>query len=310
MPLLISPKELTELFRTAGSAEDISVLDASWHMPNSPLNAKEEFLKKRIPGARYFDLDDIASPNELGLKHMMPTGEIFGAALRKAGISPSSHIIIYDSVGIFSSPRALFTFKALGHDKASVLDGGLPAWELDGGSTETGPLSEVRESTYPPPTLNEEVVRSYQQVVNNASSNITDSAAELVLDARSRGRYLGSDPEPRAGLSSGHIPHSFSLPFNTFLRTNKIPNSDKTYTTFLTPTEIREKLVETVGAENAEQILTGKRKVITSCGSGMTAGVLWLGLKLANEATRVSIYDESWTGYASRKESPIVKSDG
>lgn len=81
MPLLISPKELTELFRTAGSAEDISVLDASWHMPNSPRNAKEEFLEKRIPGARYFDLDDVASPNELGLKHMMPTGEIFAAAL-------------------------------------------------------------------------------------------------------------------------------------------------------------------------------------------------------------------------------------
>lgn len=81
MPLLLSPKELTELYRTAGSTEDISVLDASWHMPNSPRNATEEFSKKRIPGARYFNLDDVASPNELGLKHMMPTGDIFAAAL-------------------------------------------------------------------------------------------------------------------------------------------------------------------------------------------------------------------------------------
>lgn len=83
MPLLVSPQELTELFRTAGPAEDIAVLDASWHMPNTPRNAKEDFVKKRIPGARYFDLDEVASPNELGLKHMMPSGEVFAAALSK-----------------------------------------------------------------------------------------------------------------------------------------------------------------------------------------------------------------------------------
>jgi thiosulfate/3-mercaptopyruvate sulfurtransferase len=105
-------------------------------------------------------------------------------------------------------------------------------------------------------------------------------------------RFIGLDPEPRVGLSSGHIPHSFSLPFNAFLQTNPIPNSEKTFTTFLSPNELRRKLVGAVGTEYARLILEGKRGVTATCGSGMTAGVLWLGLKLINESTSVSLYDE------------------
>jgi thiosulfate/3-mercaptopyruvate sulfurtransferase len=105
-------------------------------------------------------------------------------------------------------------------------------------------------------------------------------------------RFIGLDPEPRVGLSSGHIPHSFSLPFNAFLQTNPTPNSEKTFTTFLSPNELRRKLVGAVGTEYARLILEGKRGVTTTCGSGMTAGVLWLGLKLINESTSVSLYDE------------------
>ena len=105
-------------------------------------------------------------------------------------------------------------------------------------------------------------------------------------------RYTGSDPEPRPGLSSGHIPHSFSLPFNAFLQTNTIPNSGKTFTTFLPPNELRQKLADTVGAEYTQLIVQGKRSVTTTCGSGMTAGILWLGLKLIEESTPVALYDE------------------
>jgi len=128
-----------------------------------------------------------------------------------------------------------------------------------------------------------------------------------VLDARSLGRYTGSEPEPRPGLSSGHMPNSFSLPYGTFLRTNPIPGSDKTFTTFLSPNDLRRELVETVGTEHAQLILEGKRGVSATCGSGMTAGVLWLGLKLMGESALVSLYDESWTGYAQRPESKIDK---
>ncbi|THH21566.1 hypothetical protein EW146_g38 [Bondarzewia mesenterica] len=306
-PLLITPRELHETLR---SSSDVSILDASWLMPNSPRIAKEEFMSKRIPGARYFDLDQVASPSELGLKHMMPSRPIFSEAMEKLGIKPSDHVIIYDSQGIFSSPRALFTFKAFGHHRASVLDGGLPRWEAEGLSTESGPPDDVRKTSYPALAPDESIIKSYTQVVNNSEIELSkDPTAELVLDARARGRYLGTDPEPRPGLPSGHIPHSFSIPFNAFLRTNTVPNSTTMYTTFLPPAELRQKLVESVGEDNTQAIIRGERKVITSCGSGMTAGVLWLGLKLIAESSRVAIYDESWTGYASRKGSKIDKSE-
>ncbi|KAA1468594.1 thiosulfate sulfurtransferase [Dentipellis sp. KUC8613] len=303
-PLLVTPQELSQLARST----DVAILDASWHMPNSPRNAQNEFAATRIPGARFFDLDQVASPNELGLKHMMPSPQIFSEALAKLGIRPSSHVVLYDSQGIFSSPRALFTFRALGHENSSVLNGGLPRWQTEGLPTDSGPLADVEKSTYPLPTLNDDAVRSYSQVVDNSAHDLSaQPIAELVLDARSRGRYTGEDPEPRPGLSSGHIPNSFSLPFNVFLAANTVPNSTAKYTTFLPPDELRKALVDAVGPEYAQQILEGKRKVISSCGSGMTAGVLWLGLKIISESTKVAIYDESWTGYASRAESKIDK---
>lgn len=146
-------------------------------------------------------------------------------------------------------------------------------------------------------------------MVSNAAQELSDPIAEIVVDARSHGRYMprhptselrsdlvcrytGSDPEPRPGLSSGHIPHSFSLPFNAFLLTNSVPNSGKTFTTFLPPNELRQKLADSIGTNNARLVLEGQRTVITTCGSGMTAGILWLGLKLIEESTLVALYDE------------------
>jgi len=119
-------------------------------------------------------------------------------------------------------------------------------------------------------------------------------------------RYLGTDPEPRPGLSSGHIPNSYSLPFTAFLKSQISPRHGTQYTTFLPPAEIFKALVDSVGAEQAELITKGHRSVITSCGSGMTAAVLWLGLKLLG-VNMVGLYDESWTGYASRESSKIEK---
>ncbi|KAI0048436.1 Rhodanese-like protein [Auriscalpium vulgare] len=305
-PLLVSPTELHAL-RAAG---DVAVLDASWHMPNSPRNAREEFLAKRIPGARYLSLDDVASTHELGLAHMMPSGEAFARALEDFGVTPTSHVILYDSHGIFSAPRALFMLRSFGHERSSVLDGGLPRWEAEGRSVEAGPIGETAKGTYPVPPAPSDAVRSYEQMVQNSTGDLsTDLTAELVVDARARGRYLGTTPEPRPGLPSGHIPGSFSLPFDTFLQTNNVPNSDKTYTTYLPPDELRKKLVDAVGPEHAQQVIDGKRAITTTCGSGMTAGVLWLGLKLIAWSTKVALYDESWTGYASRAQSPIATGD-
>jgi len=284
---------------------DASFIDVSWHMPNSPRDARKEFLERRIPNARFLDLDEVASPSEMGLKHMMPPGEVFAGYCERAGLSPSSRVILYDRNGVFSSPRALFMFRAFGHQNSSILDGGLPAWQSHDHPTETAsdPTHTPEPSVYPPPVLDESFIRSYNQIVSN--STICDSdASELVLDARSRGRFLGTDPEPRPGLSSGHIPNSYSLPFNLFLSQTKSADGGSVYTSLRSPAEMLEELKSAVGGDETRAILDGKRQVVASCGSGMTAGVIWLGLSVLG-VRQVGLYDESWTGYAMRTESKI-----
>jgi len=304
VPYLLSPANLRDQVSTG----NVSILDASWFMPNSPRRPLQEFQEKRIPGAHFLDLDEVASPHDLGLKHMMPSERVFADACERLGIHSNSHVVIYDTHGVFSSPRALFMFRAFGHQKSSILDGGLPRWVAEGFDTVGGTPGEEKRSTYPTPVFEGEAVRSYDQVVANSLPDpAIDPAVELVVDARSRGRFLGTDPEPRPGLSSGHIPHSFSLPFNVFLKTNTVPGSSTQYTTFLSEPDLRQALVHAVGADQAQLVLTGVRPITTSCGSGMTAGILWLGLKLLG-APKVALYDESWTGYACRAESRIEKS--
>ncbi|KAG1810108.1 Rhodanese-like domain-containing protein [Suillus plorans] len=309
-PLLLSPSQLQQLLLsespTDSATKQVSILDSSWFMPNSPRKANEEFQEKRIPGAQFLDLDEVSSPHELGLKHMIPSERHFTDACEEFGIDPTSHVILYDTHGVFSSPRALFMFRAFGHEKSSVLDGGLPRWEAEGFPIEAKPPVRARKSVYPTPVFDKGMIRSYDQMVSNSFTDLhSDSAVELVVDARSRGRFLGTESEPRAGLSSGHIPHSFSLPFTAFLQTRTIPNSSVQYSTFLSLPELRNALVSHVG-DHAEAVIQGKRPITTSCGSGMTAGVLWLGLKLLG-VQNVALYDESWTGYASRASSKIEK---
>jgi len=197
-------------------------------------------------------------------------------------------------------------FRAFGHENSSIINGGLPLWRLEGLPIEEGLPPHVSKSAYPTPTLNSDAIRSYEQIVSNSALDpATDLAAELVLDARPKGRFLGSDPEPRPGLSSGHIPHSSSLPFHVFLKKHTSKDGIE-YTTLLSPPELRKALDDAVGAERADLVARGKLPVVTSCGSGMTAGILWLGLKLLG-INNISLYDESWTGYATRSESNIEK---
>ncbi|KAK7463824.1 hypothetical protein VKT23_005761 [Stygiomarasmius scandens] len=299
-PLLIRPSQLKSIL---DQKQDVTVLDATWFMPNSPRNGHDEFLNKRIPDARFLDLDKVASPHSLGLKHMMPSERTFADACESFGIKPSSHVVIYDTHGVFSSPRALFMFRSFGHSNSSVLDGGLPMWESESHPVQSGPLPEIQRAEYPTPELDHQSIRNYDQISNNASLDST--VAELVLDARSRGRFLGVDPEPRPGLSSGHMPNSVSLPFNVFLdQKHGIGNS--TFTVFKDVAGIQKALEDAVGQDEAARIIKGDRPIITSCGSGMTAGILWLGLKLLG-VTKTALYDESWTGYAMRPDSKIEK---
>ncbi|KAG7450280.1 Rhodanese-like protein [Guyanagaster necrorhizus] len=301
-PLILSPLQLREMLH---SKTLVSVLDASWFMPNSPRNAKSEFIAKRIPGSQFLDLDEVASSHQLGLKHMMPTERVFADACERFGIEPASHVVIYDSHGIFSSPRALFMFRSFGHTNSSIVNGGLPLWEDLGFPIEDGPASEPEPAEYPAPMLDVSTIRNYEQMVANSALDPQSVGADVVLDARSRGRFTGADPEPRPGLESGHIPRSFSLPFNVFLEQQSTA-SNPIYTTLRPIPEIRQALVDAVGEKQVEAILKGDASVVTTCGSGMTAAVLWLGLKLLG-AHKVGLYDESWTGYAMRGSSKIEK---
>ncbi|KIK71271.1 hypothetical protein GYMLUDRAFT_33416 [Collybiopsis luxurians FD-317 M1] len=304
-PLLINPSQLNQSLQ---SRQQVAILDVSWFMPNSPRKGIQEFQKKRIPGAQFLDLDEVASPHQLGLKHMMPSNALFAETCEKFGIQPSTHVVLYDTHGVFSSPRALFMFRTFGHLNSSVLNGGLPSWEASSFTIDTnspGPLPP--KSKYDLPNLDEKAIRNYEQMVANSHLSPSSSAeVELVLDARPAGRFSGNDPEPRPGLSSGHMPNSFSLPFNSFLKTVQGPEGSS-YTVFREPSELRDQLEKAVGPRHADRIIKGEATVVTTCGSGMTAGVLWLGLKILN-TPKIGLYDESWTGYAMRDTSKIEKS--
>ncbi|KAF9480444.1 Rhodanese-like protein [Pholiota conissans] len=301
--LLLSPRQVNEL---SVSGAHISLIDSTWYMPNAPRNAKDEFLAKRIPGAQFLDLDEVASPHKLGLKHMMPDKETFAHACEKLGISPSTHVVLYDAHGVFSSPRALFMFRSFGHENSSIIDGGLPRWIEDDLPIETSLPSQPQPAVYASPKFEDKSIRSYEQIVANSQVDpSTNEWSELVLDARPKGRYTGTDSEPRPGLSSGHIPHSYSLTFNLFLQKHKTKDGQE-YSTLLPPAEIKKALEAAVGPKEASKIIRGERPVVASCGSGMTAGVLWLGLQLLG-VKNVGLYDESWTGYAMRSTSHIDK---
>ncbi|TFK88564.1 Rhodanese-like protein [Polyporus arcularius HHB13444] len=317
-PLVVSPAQLHNLKASQPSPADLVVLDASWHMPNSPRKADSEYLARHIPSARFLDIDRVASPHPLSLPHMMPDPKTFVEACSKFGITPETHVVIYDAHGVFSSPRALYMFRAFGHHRSSILDGGLLGWQAHGGQTESGESENVRASTYPTPSLDKDFVKDYEEMTANAELNpATNAGAFYVLDARPRGRFLGVDPEPRPGLSSGHMPYAVSLPFSAFVETHTVPEhiaskiTDKlplTYTRLRSNQGILSALEDALGADRAREVLEGKRQVVTSCGSGMTAAILWLGLKLLG-VERVGLYDESWSGYAMRQESKIVKGE-
>jgi len=196
-------------------------------------------------------------------------------------------------------------FKAFGHEKASVLNGGLLSFEAQGFPVEDGDYSqEIRSSDYPEPTLNALSLRTYEQMLENARHPLSASdSVELVLDARAAPRYHGTSPEPRPGLPSGHIPHSISLPFNALLELHSSGSS--TYTTIREPDDLRKIIVDILGSDEALQP-NGKRRIVNTCGSGMTAAIIWLALQRLGVGS--ALYDESWMGYAGRPESEIATS--
>ncbi|HZO39498.1 MAG TPA: 3-mercaptopyruvate sulfurtransferase [Methylomirabilota bacterium] len=258
---------------------DVRIVDGSWHMPQLKRDPRAEFAAAHIPGAVFFDIDAIAD-HATSLPHMLPSAREFARAVGGLGIGARDRVIVYDSRGVASAARVWWTFRAFGHDAVAVLDGGLPRWRAEGRPVESGtPAPRPRKFTA---RLRRSLVRDLAAM----RRNVTTRKAQ-VLDARSRGRFAGTEPEPRAGLRSGHIPGSLNLPYDELYQRDG---------TLLPPQELTAKF-EAAGLD------LGK-PVVTSCGSGVTASVLALGLYAAGRPD-VAVYDGSWTEWGGRADTPI-----
>jgi len=260
---------------------DVRVVDGSWHMPHLKRDARAEHAQAHIPGAVFFDIDAIAD-RKTTLPHMLPTAAEFARSVGRLGIGSRDRVVVYDTRGVASAARVWWTFRAFGHDAVFVLDGGLPRWRAEGRTVEAG------TSKPKPRRFTARLRRSLVRDLAAMRRNLATRKAQ-VLDARSRGRFAGTEPEPRAGLRGGHIPGSLNLPYDELYQKDG---------TFLPADAILAKL-ESTGIDLA-------RPVITSCGSGVTASVLALGLHVAGR-TDVAVYDGSWSEWGGRDDTPIEK---
>jgi thiosulfate/3-mercaptopyruvate sulfurtransferase len=258
---------------------DVRVVDGTWHMPQAGRDARAEFEAAHIPGAVFFDIDAIADRTTT-LPHMLPSAEAFGAAVGALGIGNGQRVVVYDVRGVVSAARVWWTFRAFGHDAVAVLDGGLRTWRAEGRPVQSGSAAPAHRAFTA--RLRPELVRDVEAM----RANVVSRAAQ-VLDARSAGRFAGTEPEPRAGLRGGHIPGSLNLPYETLYRADG---------TLKAPDELR-------GAITAAGVDLG-RPVVTSCGSGVTASVLALALYLVGRPD-AAVYDGSWSEWGSRSDTPV-----
>ena len=259
----------------------VIILDGSHHLPTTGRNSASEYAKRHISGARFFDIDGISDQNS-DLPHMLPSADEFASKVGALGIGDDSHVVIYDTIGTTGAARVWWTFRAMGHAKVSVMDGGLPKWMEEGRQV----VSELPNITAKQKSakLNSSLVRSLKQMLDNI-----DSGQEVVVDARSAGRFNATEPEPRAGMRGGHIPGSRNVPFPDVL------NKDRTFKSG------REVLA---AFELAGVDLT--QPMVTTCGSGVTASTLALALFNAGKED-VAVYDGSWSEWGSLQDTPIDK---
>ena len=243
------------------------------------VDTRGRYLSQHIPGAVFFDIDEL-SDHATPLPHMLPAPEVFAESMAVLGVGDGMQIVVYEQEGVFSAPRAWWMLRTFGAENVFLLDGGLPAWIAAGLPTEAGPVTRTRADFQA--TLNADAVKDFAQLQQAIASH------SQILDARSSGRFTGAMPEPRPGLSSGHMPGATSVPFTELARDGKLKPAE----------ELREYF--------AAKSVDLNQPITTTCGSGVTAAVIALALEVAG-AREVGLYDGSWAEYAQRPEAEIVK---
>ena len=249
-------------------APDIRIIDSSWYFPQEKRNAEQEFLECHIPGASFFDIDKIKD-NDSDLPHMLPPSEMFNSTVRKLGIGDGHKVVIYDGLGMRSAARLWWMFKVFGYSDVVVLDGGFPKWVKENRST-TADLTEkeIRHLTI---YEDKSIVADRDDVLRATKLNHCS-----IIDARSEGRFMGTAPEPRSGLRSGSIENSINVPYETLL------NEDFTF-------KSKREIIDIF----SDKGVVFNNYIITTCGSGVTAAVLYLALDEIG-CSKISLYDGSW----------------